>query len=147
MGVGGFNLGLTSPALAGMQNGPSMAQLAQLNGVNGMNPFGVNMNMLGMVNLNAMGITPEAQLLAAKIAAAGGGFGQHGLGLGGFGGLQGGMNPKPTEQQRAIRRTVARCRQRTRWREFFGVRTPCPQVWRVNYRQGQAFRYRTPRLL
>ena len=37
MGVGGFNLGLTSPALAGMQNGPSMAQLAQLNGMNGMN--------------------------------------------------------------------------------------------------------------
>jgi len=93
MGVGGFNLGLTSPALAGMQNGLSMAKLAQLNGMNGMNPFGVNMNMLGMANLNAMGITPEAQLLAAQIAAAGGGFGQHGLGLGGFGGLQGGMNP------------------------------------------------------
>ena len=64
MGVGGFNLGLTSPALAGMQNGLSMAQLAQLNGMNGMNPFGVNVNMLGMANLNAMGITPEAQLLA-----------------------------------------------------------------------------------
>src|SRR6266404_4078780 len=93
MGVGGFNLGLTSPALAGMPNGLSMAQLAQLNGMNGMNPFGVNMNMLGMANLNAMGITPEAQLLAAQIAAVGGGFGQPGLGLGGFGGLQGGMNP------------------------------------------------------
>src|SRR6266404_9851410 len=50
------------------------------------------MNMLGMANLNAMGITPEAQLLAAQIAAAGGGFGQPGLGLGGFGGLQGGMD-------------------------------------------------------
>ena len=59
-----------------------------------MNPFGVNMNMLGMVNLSAMGISPEAQLLAAQIAAAGGGFGQPGLGvgagLGSFGGLQGG---------------------------------------------------------
>jgi hypothetical protein len=93
MGVGGFNLGLGSPALAGMQNGLSMAQLAQLNGMNGMNPFGVNMNMLGMANLNAMGLTAEAQLLAAQIAAAGGGFGQPGLGggLGGFGGLPGGI--------------------------------------------------------
>lgn len=93
MGVGGFNLGLGSPALAGMQNGLSMAQLAQLNGMNGINPFGVNMNMLNMANLNAMGLTAEAQLLAAQIAAAGGGFGQPGLGggLGTFGGLQGGI--------------------------------------------------------
>jgi hypothetical protein len=93
MGVGGFNIGLGSPGLAGMQNGLSMAQLAQLNGMNGMNPFGVNMNMLGMANLNAMGLTAEAQLLAAQIAAAGGGFGQPGLGtgLGNFGGLQGGI--------------------------------------------------------
>ena len=91
MGVGGFNLGLGSPALAGMQNGLSMAQLAQLNGMNGINPFGVNMNMLGMANLNAMGISAEAQLLAAQFAAAGGGF-QPGLaGLGGFGGLPGGI--------------------------------------------------------
>ncbi|KAF8464993.1 hypothetical protein DFH94DRAFT_389798 [Russula ochroleuca] len=90
MGVGGFNLGLGSPGLAGMQNGLSMAQLAQLNGMNGLNPFGVN--MLGMANLNAMGLTAEAQLLAAQIAAAGGGFGQPGLaGLGNFGGLQGSM--------------------------------------------------------
>ena len=90
MGVGGFNLGLGSPGLTAMPNGLSMAQLAQLNG---MNPFGVNMNMLGMANLSAMGISPEAQLLAAQIAAAGGGFGQPGLGagLGSFGGLQGGM--------------------------------------------------------
>ena len=88
MGVGGFNLGLGSPALAGMQNGLSMAQLAQLNGMNGINPFGVNMNMLGMANLNAMGLTAEAQLLAAQIAAAGGGFGQPGLGNYG---LQGGI--------------------------------------------------------
>jgi len=95
LGMGGFNLGLGSPALAGMPNGLSMAQLAQLNGMNGMNPFGVNMNMLGMANLNAMGLTAEAQLLAAQIAAAGGSFGQPGLGvgagLGTFGGLQGGL--------------------------------------------------------
>jgi len=89
MGVGGFNLGLGSPGLTGMPNGLSMAQLAQLNGIN---PFGVNMNMLNMAN--AMGISAEAQLLAAQIAAAGGGFGQPGLGigagLGNFGGLQNG---------------------------------------------------------
>ncbi|KAH8984718.1 hypothetical protein EDB92DRAFT_2105845 [Lactarius akahatsu] len=90
MGVGGFNLGLGSPGLAGMPNGLNMAQLAQLNGMNGMNPFNMNMNML---NLAAMGVSPEAQLLAAQIAAAGGGFGQPGLGvgagLGTFGGMQG----------------------------------------------------------
>ena len=90
MGVGGFNLGLSSPALAGMPNGLSMAQLAQLNGIN---PFGVNMNMLNMAN--AMGISAEAQLLAAQIAAAGGGFAQPGLGIGAglgtFGGLQSGV--------------------------------------------------------
>ena len=89
LGMGGFNLGLTSPTL-GMPNGLNMAQLAQLNGINGMNPF--NMNMLGMANLSAMGISPEAQLLAAQIAATGGGFGQPGLGLGGglggFAGMQ-----------------------------------------------------------
>ena len=93
IGVGVFNLGLGSPGLGGMLNGLNMAQLAQLNGMNGMNPF--NMNMLGMANLSAMGISPEAQLLAAQIAAAGGGFGQQGLaglgGIGGFAGLQGGM--------------------------------------------------------
>ena len=33
----------------------------QLNGMNGMNPFGVNMNISGMANLSAMGISPEAQ--------------------------------------------------------------------------------------
>ncbi|KAH8994159.1 hypothetical protein EDB86DRAFT_3234882 [Lactarius hatsudake] len=86
MGVGGFNLGLDSPGLTGMPNGLNMAQLAQLNGMNGMNPFNMNMNML---NLAAMGVSPE-------IAAAGGGFGQPGLGvgagLGTFGGMQGGMS-------------------------------------------------------
>jgi hypothetical protein len=68
MGVGSFNLGLGSLALTGMPNGLSVAQLAQLNG---MNPFGVNM----------MGITAEAQLLATQIAAAGGGLGSQGLTL------------------------------------------------------------------
>ena len=80
MGVGGFNLGLGSPGLGGVPNGLSMAQLAQLNVMNGMNPFNM---MLGMANLSAMCISPEAQLLAAQIAAAGGGFGRPGLGLGG----------------------------------------------------------------
>jgi hypothetical protein len=60
-----------------MSNGLNMAQLAQLNGMTGMNmgtnPF--SMDKLGMANLSAMGISPEAQLLAAQIAAAGGGFG------------------------------------------------------------------------
>jgi hypothetical protein len=88
LGMGGFNLGLTSPTL-GMPNALNMAQLAQLNGMNGMNSF--NMNMPGMGKLSAMGISPE-QLLATQIAAAGGGFGQPGLGLGGglggFAGLQ-----------------------------------------------------------
>src|SRR6266404_408473 len=44
MGVGGFNLGLTSPALAGMPNEISMAQLAQLNRMNRMNPFSSRMS-------------------------------------------------------------------------------------------------------
>jgi hypothetical protein len=58
MGVGRFNLGLGSPGLGGMPNGLNMAQLAQLNRMNaGMNSF--NMNMLGMANLSAMGISPE----------------------------------------------------------------------------------------
>ncbi len=54
-----------------------MALLAQLNGMNGMKPFGVNMNMPEIANLSAMGIIPDAH-----IAAAGGGFGQPGLGVG-----------------------------------------------------------------
>ena len=98
IGLGGFVLGLGSPSLGGMPNGLSMAQLAQLNGMNGLNPF--NMNMLGMANLSAMGISPEVQLLAAQvrlllaaqIAAAGGRLAGLGLGggLGGFAGMQDG---------------------------------------------------------
>ena len=92
MGIGGFNLGLGSPGLGLMPNGLNMVQLAQLNGMNGIHPFGVNMNMLGMANLSAMGISPEAQLLAAQIAATGDGFRQPGIGgLGSFGGPQGGI--------------------------------------------------------
>ncbi|KAH8994173.1 hypothetical protein EDB86DRAFT_3078385 [Lactarius hatsudake] len=68
MGLGGFNLGLSSPGLAGMPNGLNMAQPTQLNGMNGMNPFNMNMNML---DLATMGVSPEAQLLTAHIAAAG----------------------------------------------------------------------------
>ena len=68
MSVDGFNLGLGPPGLGAMPNGLNMTQLAQLNG---MNPFGVDMNMLGTANLSAMGISPEARLLAAQIAAAG----------------------------------------------------------------------------
>ncbi|KAH8987228.1 hypothetical protein EDB86DRAFT_3245844 [Lactarius hatsudake] len=89
MGVGGFSLGLGSPGLARMPIGLNMGQLAQLNG---MNPFNMHMNML---NLAAMGVSTEAQPLAAQITAARGGFGQPGLGvgagLGTFGGTQGGM--------------------------------------------------------
>ncbi|KAH9012273.1 hypothetical protein EDB85DRAFT_2223722 [Lactarius pseudohatsudake] len=74
MGVSGFSLGLGSPGLAGMQGSiwrNSRSWMASIR------------------------ITSEAQLLAARIAAAGGGFGQPGLGLGAglgsFGGLQGGI--------------------------------------------------------
>ena len=51
-----------------------------------MNP--INMNMLDIANLSAMGTSPETQLLATQIVAVGDGFGQPGLaGLGGIGGL------------------------------------------------------------
>ena len=64
-----------------------MAQLAYLNVV-GMNSS--NMNMLDIANLSAMNTSPEAQLLAVQIAAAGVGLGQPGLmGFGGIGGLAG----------------------------------------------------------
>ena len=63
-----------------MPGGLNMAQLAQLNAAC-MNPL--HMNLLGVANLSAMGISPKAQLLAAQIAAAAGGFGQTDLGLGG----------------------------------------------------------------
>ncbi|KAF8631021.1 hypothetical protein AX15_002632 [Amanita polypyramis BW_CC] len=61
MGAGGFNMGMGSPGL-GMAL-PGLAGMAPMNAF--------NMNML-----SAMGISPEAQLLAAQMAASG--FGQPG---------------------------------------------------------------------
>lgn len=61
MQMGGFGMGMGSPALGGM----GMPNL----GMSPIAPF--NMNML-----TAMGISPEAQLLAAQMAASG--FGQQG---------------------------------------------------------------------
>ena len=51
------------------------------------------MNLFNMkANLSAMGISPEAQLFAAQISGAGGGFRQQGLAglgrIGGFAGMQ-----------------------------------------------------------
>lgn len=60
-GVGGFNMGLGTP--------PMQMGMPGLAGMGPMSPF--NMNML-----SAMGISPEAQLLAAQMAASG--FGQPG---------------------------------------------------------------------
>ena len=87
--IGDFNLGLGSPGLRTMPGGDNMSQLAQLDAA-GMNLF--KTNILGMANLSAIGISPEVQLLAAQIAAAGGGFGQAGLGFGtaGLGGFESG---------------------------------------------------------
>lgn len=62
LGMGGFNMsGLGSPGLGGMGM-PSAGLLA------GMNPL--QMNMLNLqAQMNAMGMTPEAQMLAAQMAA------------------------------------------------------------------------------
>ncbi|KAA1476855.1 hypothetical protein DENSPDRAFT_785687 [Dentipellis sp. KUC8613] len=68
-GMAGFNMGMGSPGL-----GMGLAGMGQLS------PFNMNMNMLNMANLSAMGISPEAQLLAAQMAA--GGFGQPGMFMG-----------------------------------------------------------------
>lgn len=72
LGMGGFNMaGLGSPGLG--MGLPSAGLLA------GMNPL--QMNMLNLqAQMNAMGMTPEAQMLAAQMAATG--FGSQGwLGL------------------------------------------------------------------
>lgn len=59
MQMGGFGMGqMGSPGGMGMMPG--------LGGMNPISPFGVNMNML-----SAMGLSPEAQLLAAQMAASG----------------------------------------------------------------------------
>jgi hypothetical protein len=70
MGVGGFNMNM-SPGL-GMMGSPNAMSIPGI-GMPPMSPF--NMNMLGA----AMGLTPEAQLLAAQMAASG--FGQQGWGM------------------------------------------------------------------
>ncbi|KAF5362851.1 hypothetical protein D9758_007063 [Tetrapyrgos nigripes] len=74
MGVGGFglgmgnlpNMGMGSPGL-GPMGMPNLAAMNGMNGMNAMSPF--NMNML-----SAMGISPEAQLLAAQMALQQPGF-------------------------------------------------------------------------
>jgi len=82
-GLNGFGMGMPSPGL-----GVGMAGLA---GMGQLNPF-----MLNMANLGAMGLSPEAQLLAAQMAANG--FVQPGMGVGlgagafGMGMGQQGMN-------------------------------------------------------
>ena len=58
VGIGGFNVGLTSPGIGmGLPGGNMLGGMP-------VSPFGMNMNMLNM-----MGMTPEAQLLAAQMAA------------------------------------------------------------------------------
>jgi SAM domain (Sterile alpha motif) len=68
--LGGFNMGLGSP-------GMGLSSASMLGGMP-MSPFNMNMNML---NMAAMGMSPEAQLLAAQMAAAGQ-FGSSGLSFG-----------------------------------------------------------------
>ncbi|KAL1677244.1 hypothetical protein EV122DRAFT_266141 [Schizophyllum commune] len=63
-GLNGFNMGLGSPTMG--MNG--MNGMPGLGGMSPMTPFNLNM-------LSAMGISPEAQLLAAQMAASGA-FGQ-----------------------------------------------------------------------
>lgn len=84
LGMGGFGMGM---GMNGMNSANGMGGNGMGgngmggNGMGGMNPFGVNMNML------AMGISPETQLLAAQMAqaqmaaaASGGAFGMGGAG-------------------------------------------------------------------
>lgn len=97
------NLGLNPTAfngmggMGGMGGMPGMGGLGGMNGMNGMGSPGLG-GMGGMPNiggipfnlnlLNAMGMSPEAQILAAQMAAAGG-FG--GAGAPGWMGMQGNM--------------------------------------------------------
>jgi len=60
VGLGGFNMAMGSP-------GMGLSGANMLGGMP-MSPFNMNMNML---NMAAMGMSPEAQLLAAQMAAAG----------------------------------------------------------------------------
>lgn len=62
MGMGGMGMGIGNPGLG-------------MPGLAGMNPMSpINMNMLSAMGMGAMSLTPEAQLLAAQMAASG--FGQ-----------------------------------------------------------------------
>lgn len=61
MQLGGLHLGMGSPPMSGMPGAAAAAALANMAGP--MSPF--NMNML-----SAMALSPEAQLLAAQVAAA-----------------------------------------------------------------------------
>ncbi|KAJ7205964.1 hypothetical protein GGX14DRAFT_457802 [Mycena pura] len=72
----GFGMGMGA-------NGMGMGANGMGNGMGGMNPFGMNMNML------AMGISPETQLLAAQMAQAQ--LAAAGAGAFGMGGAQGWM--------------------------------------------------------
>ncbi|OSD02374.1 hypothetical protein PYCCODRAFT_1390003 [Trametes coccinea BRFM310] len=79
LGMGGFNMGMANPALAGLPatGGFNMAALAAA----GMAPVSPFNSMFNVSNLAAMGLTPE-QMLAMQMAAAGqlGQLGQPGLG-------------------------------------------------------------------
>lgn len=77
LGMGGFGMGLGSPGLGMGLPGAGGLGMPGLAGMGQLNPL-MNMNMLNMANLGALGMSPEAQLLAAQMAAAGG-FGQPGL--------------------------------------------------------------------
>ncbi|KAJ7083003.1 hypothetical protein C8R44DRAFT_652456 [Mycena epipterygia] len=87
-GNNNMNGGLGMP---GFGMGMGMNGMNSANGMGGMNPFGVNMNML------AMGISPETQLLAAQMAqaqmAAAANGGAFGMGGAGWLGMQQGQSP------------------------------------------------------
>lgn len=75
LGMGGFNMGMGSPGIGmGLPSAGIMGQMGQMGQLS---PFNMNMGMLNMAQLSAMGMTPEQQLLAAQMAATG--FGQPGL--------------------------------------------------------------------
>lgn len=94
LGLNGFNMGMGSPGInMGM---PSAGVLGGMQ----MSPFNMNMNML---NMAAMGMTPEAaQMLAAQMAAAG----QFSPGAFSPGGIPFGMAMQ--QQQAASQRSAAR---------------------------------------
>ncbi|KII91081.1 hypothetical protein PLICRDRAFT_39686 [Plicaturopsis crispa FD-325 SS-3] len=70
LGMGGFNMGLGSPGL-GMGIPGGGLNMASLAGMGQINPY-----LLNMANAMGMGMSPDAQILAAQMAA--GGFNQPG---------------------------------------------------------------------